>query len=122
VSEEQTELLRNLWQQMQALSRKLAADVARIEAKLDAKADKADLETASAQLNARIDRSDLRVDRLADQMSEGFVRVTHRIDALDEKLTRRFERVEARLDGIDGRLTTLTATVALHELKLKDAR
>ncbi|HEX5058896.1 MAG TPA: hypothetical protein VFV99_06020 [Kofleriaceae bacterium] len=80
-------------------------------------------------LDARLDRLETRLaasDRFADQQAEkqsdGFARVHSKFDESEERAKARSARIEARLDAIDGRLTTLTATVALHDLQLREAK
>ena len=120
MNEEDTEILHDMWSYLKAMSKRLddmGQGLVRVEAKVD-------------QLSTKLDRTDLLLDRHLLQNAEDFARVQSRIDDLKEsalasvrelrtETNRHFERIEARLDAVDGRL--ITATVALHELKLREA-
>ena len=122
MSEEDTKILREMWGYLRDISQRLEHMSERLE-RVEAKVDQLDhkLDKVNADLTARIDRSDLFADKHADKVANDFVHHQQRVDARFDKVDRRFERIEARLDAIDGRLLTLNATVALHDLKLREA-
>jgi hypothetical protein len=122
VNENDRQMLQDIWRHVAEMSKrleKLEHKVDAVEKRLGERIDV--LSQRIERLEEKLIRTDLLVDRLAQQHAEDFSRMQARMDERFERVDRRFERIEARLDAIDGRLTTLTATVTLHDLKLREA-
>ena len=70
---EQTELLRNIWQEMKALGHNLGSRIDQTNSRLD-------------QTNERLDQTNERLDQTNERLDQGFETLGRRIDELGERI------------------------------------
>jgi septal ring factor EnvC (AmiA/AmiB activator) len=100
-SDEQTEILRGMSQQMGDMSRRLEGRIEQTNAHLE-------------RLNARIEQTNARLDDFAVRTNENFARVQRNLEAMHDTLVLLVRR-DARVEELDARLTRVEQHVGLAD-------